>query len=677
MPDEIEPMIKIGNVTPPQYLNDQGKWELVRGSGGSYRMQTQTKVSRSPFSGSATMTKEFTEVMSFFVISNDGDTDLTFTVNDGEGAGDTYKVYAGAVWGDDLPPFTSVTITTTVPFQAYAKLATGTIVVVPTPDTTAPDNVTELTTSSLTATSVALTWISSASEDCVGYDIYRGPTLLATVAGTSYNASGLTQATQYTFTVKAKDAANNIATGTATTLTTSSSSDTTPPIDVTNLTTANITQSGLTLNWTASVSGDVASYDIYNGSTFLANVTATTYNVNGLSASTAYTFLVKAKDASGNAAAGTSVGATTSTPADTTPPTVTPSVAAGTYTSSQSVSLSANETATIYYTTDGSTPTTSSTQYSTAISITATTTLKFFGKDTAGNSSTMQSVTYTINITDTTPPAAPTGLSSGTPTSSSVPLSWTISSSGDVTAQKIEYSTDGANFTVFSSSVNPSSTSTTVTGLAAATAYTFRVSAIDGAANQSTSNPTTTATTAAASGKVNDASLILYQDTPTLNQTISSPDTYFQTNTQWTAFATIKPVLNSNAATKIFSRQTPNAILFEFTYDNHFKCAIYGHATNGTGSAQFPAALDSATRTDLSGYYHVVIVRDTTKIYLYVNDTMVNSANVASDMYIDSSTAPLLFGSNTQTSPPIVKNMGYYNRALTTGELTQNYNALK
>ncbi len=82
---------------------------------------------------------------------------------------------------------------------------------------------------------------------------------------------------------------------------------------------------------------------------------------------------------------------------DTTPPVITPSVAGGIYTSAQSVTLSANETATIYYTLNGTTPTTSSAVYSTPLSISATTTLKYFGKDTAGNSSAVQTQSYTIS----------------------------------------------------------------------------------------------------------------------------------------------------------------------------------------------------------------------------------------------------------------------------------------
>lgn len=88
---------------------------------------------------------------------------------------------------------------------------------------------------------------------------------------------------------------------------------------------------------------------------------------------------------------------TVSSPTDTTPPVVTAMPAGGSYSSAQSVVLAANEPATIYYTTNGSTPTTSSPIYSSPISITATTTLKFFARDTAGNSSPVKTETYLIS----------------------------------------------------------------------------------------------------------------------------------------------------------------------------------------------------------------------------------------------------------------------------------------
>lgn len=81
---------------------------------------------------------------------------------------------------------------------------------------------------------------------------------------------------------------------------------------------------------------------------------------------------------------------------DTTAPVTTANPAGNTYTGSVTVTLSANESANTYYTTNGTIPTTGSTKYTSPIVINTNTTLKFFSVDTAGNIEAVKTESYII-----------------------------------------------------------------------------------------------------------------------------------------------------------------------------------------------------------------------------------------------------------------------------------------
>jgi hypothetical protein len=86
-------------------------------------------------------------------------------------------------------------------------------------------------------------------------------------------------------------------------------------------------------------------------------------------------------------------------------PSPTFSPAAGTYTTAQSVTIGDSQSgATIYYTTNGTTPTTSSTKYSGAISVSATETLEAIAVETGYYNSPAATAAYTINLSASTGP---------------------------------------------------------------------------------------------------------------------------------------------------------------------------------------------------------------------------------------------------------------------------------
>ena len=78
-----------------------------------------------------------------------------------------------------------------------------------TPDTIAPTAPT-LAASGTTATTTNLSW-SGATDNVgvTGYDVYQGASLIGSTASTTYTVTGLSPATTYSFSVKAKDAAGN------------------------------------------------------------------------------------------------------------------------------------------------------------------------------------------------------------------------------------------------------------------------------------------------------------------------------------------------------------------------------------------------------------------------------------------------------------------------------------
>jgi hypothetical protein len=77
--------------------------------------------------------------------------------------------------------------------------------------------------------------------------------------------------------------------------------DITAPSAPSNASASNVTQTTLTLNWSASTDNvAVTGYDVYQGVLKIGSTVNTTMNVTGLTTATGYTFSVKAKDAAGN-----------------------------------------------------------------------------------------------------------------------------------------------------------------------------------------------------------------------------------------------------------------------------------------------------------------------------------------------------------------------------------------
>ena len=347
-------------------------------------------------------------------------------------------------------------------------------------DTQAPTAPSSLTASNTTQTSINLAWSASTDNVAVtGYDVFNGATKISTVTTTNYQVTGLTAATAYTFTVKAKDAANNVSSASnAVSVTTSASSgngNTTElliseyvegssynkAIEIANFTGSTVNLSGYTIkkqtNGAGSWSGTLAlTGQILNGKVHVVSHTSASATVKN-----------KAQQTSGSGAMS--------------------------FNGNDAIGLFKNNVLIDIVGVFGNSAN--------------------FGKDvTLQRKSSIKSpnTTYTVaqwnsltkdtfsglgvhtidggSTPDTQAPTAPSGLTASNTTQTSVNLAW--SASTDNTAV--------TGYEVFNGATKISTVTTTnyqVTGLTAATAYTFTVKAKDAANNISSASNSVLITT--------------------------------------------------------------------------------------------------------------------------------------------------------------------------------------
>jgi len=402
-----------------------------------------------------------------------------------------------------------LTSATAYQFYIQAKDAAGNTsansntISITTPDNLPPAAPANLVASAITQSTLTLSW--NASTDNVGvsgYDVYQNGAKINSlpVATATYNVSGLAAATVYQFYVVAKDAAGNLSVNSNTI--NISTPDTQAPTAPANLAIASLTQTLFTLNWNASTDNvGVAGYDIYQGGVMIntSSVATTTYNVTGLSASTAYQYYVQAKDAAGNTTNSSILNVTTPAPLDTEAPSAPADLAASNIAQS-SVDLnwsdaSDNVGVTGYdiYRDDnkiGSTSTAITAYQVTGLSALVSYNFYIVAKDAAGNFSN-GSNTVNIATPDTEMPVAPSTLSATAVTQNTLTLTWTAGTDNvGVTGYDIYQDNNKINS-------NPVTIpSFDVTGLNSSTVYSFYVQAADAAGNTSNSTSINVTTSA-------------------------------------------------------------------------------------------------------------------------------------------------------------------------------------
>jgi chitodextrinase len=395
-------------------------------------------------------------------------------------------------------------------------------------DTVAPTAPGTLTATASGSTQVNLSW--GAATDNVGVTGYRvercqgdGCTTFAqifTLSGTTFNNTGLTASTSYSYRVRAVDAAGNLgAYSSVASATTLAVPDTTAPTAPTGLSAKAAGSAQVDLAWTASTdSVGVTGYQILRctGSTCttfaqIGTSGVTTFSNTGLAPSTTYRFRVRAVDAAGNVSGNSNtVNATTAAAPDTTPPGAPGGLAAIAASQSQiSVSWTAatDNVGVIGYQLERCSGSGCSTFAQIAAptgtsfndtALTASTSYSYRVRavDAAGNLGGYSTVaSATTPAPDLTAPTTPTGLTATAASASQVNLSWTASTDNVAVTGYILQRCQGAGCSTWTTIASPTGTTYSDTGLSATTTYRYWVRATDAAGNLSAWSSIVTVTT--------------------------------------------------------------------------------------------------------------------------------------------------------------------------------------
>jgi len=373
-------------------------------------------------------------------------------------------------------------------------------------DTTAPSVPTGVTATAVSTSQINLGWTASTDNVGVtGYKIFRDGTQIATTAGTTYQNTGLTASTTYSYTVAAYDAAGNTSAPSAAAVATTQTPDTTAPVvSVTAPAEGQVLTGTVTVTATASDNVAVTKVEFYVDDQQLENTDTTSPYGFSLDSTTlpfgTHTITARAYDAANNI--------TTSTPVNVTVDNVdyiAPSVPTG-------LTATAASTSQINLSWTASTDNIGVTGYNilrdgVQVATTAGTTYQDAGLaastaydytvaafDAAGNASASSIDASATTLTpDTTAPSVPTDLAAVPASSSAIDLSWTASTDNiAVTGYRIFR--DGVQI------ATTPGTSYQNTGLSPQADYGYAVSAFDAAGNDSGISTTIVATTQATAG---------------------------------------------------------------------------------------------------------------------------------------------------------------------------------
>ncbi|HSH18246.1 MAG TPA: cohesin domain-containing protein [Candidatus Saccharimonadales bacterium] len=387
--------------------------------------------------------------------------------------------------------------------------ANYTLGAVPVACTGVPTTPGTVTRTAATYTTISLSWTASTpASNCTlgGYKVFRNGTQVASVTnGATYQDTGLTAGRSYTYAIQAFDTANHLSSMSA-----ASSQSTTPddlaPTTPTGVTATASGSAAINLSWTTSNDlpnpggSGVASYHVFRNNAAAPTYTVTngtTFTDSNVTAGTTYTYTVRAVDQKGNASAPSNV--VSATPVTSTTCAGSPTAPGGLVLDQTGLNSatfhwtaskpSANCTIAGYRIYQGTSligTVTSGTSY-TATGLEPNTIYSFtvVAFDNGAHASPSSVVLSTTTAADTSAPTAPANATATLTSAGQITVSWTAATDNlQVTGYRIYrggtiYRTVGtAQLSLIDTQVSPS------------TGYTYLISAIDKAGNESARTPT-------------------------------------------------------------------------------------------------------------------------------------------------------------------------------------------
>ncbi len=285
------------------------------------------------------------------------------------------------------------------------------------------------------------------------------------------------------------------------------------------------------------------------------------------------------------------------------------SPAAGTYTTSQSVTISDSTSGTtIYYTTNGTTPTTSSTKYTGAITVSATETLEAIAVETGYTNSATATAAYTIA------PALPAPTFS--PAAGSYTTSQSVTISDSTSGTTIYYTTNGTtpttSSTKYTGAITVSATET-LEAIAVETGYTNSATAtaaytIGTVLPAPTFSPAAGTYTTSQSVAISDATsgTIIYYTTngttPTTSSSVYSGAITVSATETLEAMAVETGYANSPVATAVYTISLPGTTYINYVA-NEFNTSALNLNNGATVTGGMLQLTDGGVGEDRSAWF--------------------------------------------------------------------------